>query len=357
MITRQATFTSPPSKAIKYIKCIVWDLDNTIWDGILLEGEDVALRPGIIDIITTLDERGILHSIASRNDQQAAERKLEQLGLREYFLYPQINWGVKSSSIQTIAKELNLGIDAFLFVDDQPFEREEVEFALPGLRCHPAEQVETLLSMPELMPPVITEDAKQRRVMYKNDGFRKDAEQSFEGPTEAFLRTLDMEFCIAPAHEEDLLRAEELTVRTHQLNTTGNTYSLEELDAFRQADDHLLLITSLHDKYGSYGKIGLALVEKGVKYWRLKLILMSCRVMSRGVGSIMLAHIMQMAREANVRLRADFRVTDRNRMMYVTYKFIGFQEVEQQGEYIILEHDLQHIPAIPDYVQVHVENS
>jgi len=83
----------------KTIKCVVWDLDHTLWDGILLENEDVRLHENVAEIIKTLDNRGILQSIASKNDAQTAMKKLEQLGLAEYFLYPQINWNAKSSSV------------------------------------------------------------------------------------------------------------------------------------------------------------------------------------------------------------------------------------------------------------------
>jgi len=103
----------------KKIKCLVWDLDNTIWDGVILEDGDVVLKDGIIDIIKTLDERGVLQSIASRNNFKDAYDKLLEFGISEYFLYPQINWNSKSESIKSIAKDLNIGIDSFAFVDDR----------------------------------------------------------------------------------------------------------------------------------------------------------------------------------------------------------------------------------------------
>src|ERR1700756_2328201 len=97
MAIEQITEKSNQSEKSKKIKCIVWDLDHTLWDGILLEDGDVSLKPGVVDIIKALDARGILHSIASRNDQATAEQKLRQFGVYEYFLYPQINWDAKSA--------------------------------------------------------------------------------------------------------------------------------------------------------------------------------------------------------------------------------------------------------------------
>jgi FkbH-like protein len=338
----------------KKVKCVVWDLDHTVWNGILLEDDAVELRPGVEEILRTLDERGILQSIASRNDHERAMERLHALGVAEYFLHPHINWNAKGENVAGIAAALNLGLDAFLFVDDQPFEREEVAFAVPQVRTLDAAELDGFLDRPELIPEFVTEDAKNRRRMYRADEQRQRDEEAFNGPSEAFLRTLGMRFLLTPCSEEDLKRAEELTLRTNQLNTTGYTYSYDELDAFRSSPDHILLAAGLDDRYGSYGKIGLALVEKGPEAWTLKLLLMSCRVMSRGVGTIMLGHIMARAQEAGVKLRAEFKPNGRNRMMHVTYRFAGFREVGREGDLQILEHDLATVPPFPEYVQVEI---
>lgn len=343
------------SKKRPTVKCVVWDLDNTLWDGVLLEDENVTLRPAVVEVIKTLDSRGILHSIASKNDHATAMRKLEQFGLKDYFLYPQINWNPKSSSIQEIAKAINIGIDTLAFVDDQPYEREEVAYSVPAVLCLDITEIEQMTVRPEMMPRFITDDSAKRRQMYLSDIERNGAEKEFIGSNEEFLATLDMTFTIAPAQEEDLRRAEELTVRTHQLNTTGYTYSYEELAAFRHSPNHKLFISSLDDKYGTYGKIGLTLVECAEDIWTVKLLLMSCRVMSRGVGTIMINHVMNLAKKAGVRLQAEFVANDRNRMMYITYKFGGFNEVEKRGDVTIFENDLSHIQPFPPYVRVHLE--
>lgn len=192
--------------------------------------------------------------------------------------------------------------------------------------------------------------------MYLGEMRRKLTEEAFTGPQEEFLASLDMVFTISPARAEDLARAEELTNRTNQLNTTGRTFSREELEELRRSDRHLLLMSELTDKFGRYGKIGLALIECGPEAWTIKLLLMSCRVMNRGVGTIMLNHILRKAREAGVRLLSEFISNDRNRMMYVTYKFAGFTEIENKGGTQILEHDLASIPPVADYISVKVEN-
>lgn len=336
----------------KKIKCLVWDLDNTLWDGILSEDKQVTLRKGVVEVIKTLDRRGILQSIASKNNHEDAMEKLKEFKLDEYFIYPQINWNAKSHSIKKIAQLINIGIDTLAFIDDQVAERDEVSFVVPEILCIDADRLDTIIDMPELNPRFITEDSKLRRSMYQNDILRKNEEESFSGTQEEFLASLEMALTIGSAQEGDLERAEELTVRTHQLNSTGYTYSLEELRDLQESSNHKLLIAELEDKYGIYGKIGLSLIECKEDEWVLKLLLMSCRVMSRGVGTIILNHIMREAKAANKKLKAEFIPTDRNRMMYITYKFAGFKEADKDGELVILENDLSVIPPYPEYVKL-----
>lgn len=338
----------------KTIKCVVWDLDNTLWNGILLENDRISLHTHAARIITTLDSRGILQSIASKNERSLAMAKLREMGLDEYFLYPQINWNSKASSIKEIAKSLNISLDAIAFIDDGQFELEEVSFSLPEVLCIDAAKLDGVLDMPEMNPRFITEDSQLRRLMYINDIERQNAEKEFVGAQEEFLATLNMTLTISYAKEEDLQRAEELTVRTNQLNATGYTYSYSQLNQFRLSNQHKLLIAGLDDKYGSYGKIGLALVECDENLWTLKLLLMSCRVMSRGVGAVLLNYITSLAKDRNVRLLADFVSTERNRMMYITYKFAGFKEIEKRGDLVILENNLIRIQPPPNYMKVEV---
>ncbi|HFC11944.1 MAG TPA: HAD-IIIC family phosphatase [Anaerolineae bacterium] len=340
------------SAEIKAIKCVVWDLDHTIWDGILLEGDDLRLRTGIADILRELDQRGILNSIASRNEHAPAMQKLAEFGLAHYFLYPQINWGAKSNSIEAIAQAINIGRNTLAFIDDQPFEREEVAFTYPDVLCIDAADTADLLNHPRLHPRFITPESRLRRQMYQSDINRNQIEAAFKGDNNAFLRSLNMRFVIKSAEPSDLQRAEELTQRTNQLNTTGYTYNYDELAALSQSDQHLLLVSSLTDRYGTYGTIGVALVEKGAEAWTIKLLLMSCRVMSRGVGTIVISHIMQQAKAAGAKLRAIYVPNGRNRQMYITYKFGGFREIAQDGNMITLEHDLTNIQPFPDYIDV-----
>lgn len=354
LVEATKTESTDKAKCRGKIKCLVWDLDNTLWRGVLAEGDAVAVSSDVERIVRTLDSRGILQSIASKNDADHALARLRELGLAEYFLYPQIHWGPKSESIRRLAEALNIGIDAIAFVDDQAFERDEVAFSLPEVLSIDAANLGEVLTMPELMPRFITDESRVRRLMYLHDAERNKQEETFQGPKEEFLASLNMVFGIAPATEADLRRLEELTARTNQLNTTGYVYSYDELNFFRTSPDHVLLVAALDDKYGPYGKIGLALIEKARTHWTVKLMLMSCRVMARGVGTILLHHVMRLARDGGVRLYAEMIPNDRNRMMYVTYKFAGFVEHEKRGNVEIMHNDLHKIADPPAYVQLKV---
>ncbi len=336
------------------VKCVVWDLDETVWAGTLVEGDRVTVREGVREAITGLDQRGILQSIASRNDHDHAMATLAELGLAEYFLHPQIGWNAKSMSVRRIAEALGIGTDSLAFVDDQPFERDEVASEITGVRCYDAAAVTDLLSRPELTPTHVTWDARHRRTMYQAEAVRQRLAETFAGPKDEFLRSLDMRLEIAVAGEPDLRRAEELTVRTHQLNSTGRTYSYEQLRALCGSPTHRVLVARLSDRYGDYGNIGLAVVETAGSDWLITLLLMSCRVVSRGVTGVFINHIKRLARDASARLFADVVPTGRNRIMVISYQFNQFQEVprESDGDILRFEAALDAMPEDPDYLTV-----
>lgn len=333
------------------IKCVVWDLDNTLWDGVLLEDNEVSLRAEVVEVIRALDERGILHSIASRNDFESAMDKLSEFNLDQYFLYPQINWGPKSESLQGVSEALNIAVDSLAFVDDDPFERDEVATRLPGVLCIDAAAAASLPGLQEMQPRFLTEDSRRRRADYQAEIRRQRAAR--EMTTAEFLRSLKMVFTVTEARASDLTRVHELTVRTSQLNSTGITYSTNELERLLRSPDHLVLVAGLEDRYGNYGKIGIALVELSSEVWMLRLLLMSCRVMSRGVGKVLLSHILECAARAGKKnVTANFIRTKRNRPMYLTFKLAGFQEVGREGEVAYLRHDLSAIDPVPDHVDL-----
>src|SRR6202050_434049 len=308
------------------VKCLIWDLDNTLWQGTLLEDPQVLLPDSVRDVVMALDSRGILQSIASKNDHDKAWSRLEELGLAEYFVLPRIGWGRKSDSVIEIAERLNFAHGAIAFIDDQPTERAEVTFHAPEVRCYPADEALTLPGRAEFSPKVVTVDARRRRQMYQAN-FRREAEKEcFTGPDEEFMRSLDLVMQIGRADGEDLSRVEELTLRTSQMNATGVHYSDAVLRGLLTDPDHEVLTITLTDRFGTHGAVGVLLLEYHPEVWHLKLLATSCRVVTFGAGSVLLNWLVDQAAQASAHLAADFRPTTRNRMMDVAYRFAGFTD-------------------------------
>jgi methoxymalonate biosynthesis protein len=308
------------------VKCLVWDLDNTLWRGTILEDPNVELSDEVRNAIIELDSRGILQSVASKNDYDLAWQRLEELGLAEYFLFPQIGWGRKSDSVIKIAEQLNFAQKTIAFIDDQPAERAEVAFHAPEVRCYPAEQAISLVGLPEFSPEVVTIDARRRRSMYQASIQREAEKETFTGPDEEFLRSLDLVMAIKKADEDDLSRVEELTLRTSQMNATGVHYSDAALRGLLADPNHEVLTVTLTDRFGPHGAVGVLLLEIHPEVWHLKLLATSCRVVSFGAGAVILNWLTDQAAQAGAHLAADFRPTDRNRMMDIAYRFAGFTD-------------------------------
>jgi len=305
------------------VKCLVWDLDNTLWCGTLLEDGVVQLTDAVRRTIVELDARGILQSMSSKNDYELAASWLEKFDIAEYFVLPEIGWGPKSAAIRRIADQLKFAYSTVAFIDDQPVERAEVAFALPDVRCYPAHAAAGLLELPEFRPR-LTQDARRRRQMYQAS-FRRDAARNeCGGPDEQFLRSLELVMQIGRSNEEELARVEELTLRTSQMNATGVHYSEATLRMLLADPLHEVLVITMADRFGPHGAVGLALLEKHPSVWHLKLLATSCRVVSFGAGGVILRWLIDEAAEAGAHLAADFRCTERNRIMEVAYRFAGF---------------------------------
>ncbi len=340
----------------KRIKCVIWDLDDTLWEGTLTEGGGKRLRDGVYETLKTLDSRGILLSIASKNDYDTAMQALEKIDpeLPELFLCPQISWGAKSASVAAIADTLNLKMCNMAFIDDSEIQRDEVSFSHPDITVYDATLAATLAALPEMQVRFITEDSANRRNMYISDMKRNSAKSDFAGSDEAFMKTLGMKLQITPVDESSLRRVEELTLRTHQLNSTGYTYSYEELTSLINSPSHVFLIAGLTDKYGDSGKVGLLLMEDVGEAYVLKLLIVSCRVMTRGVGGALLTHAVRLARAAGKSLRAEYLETEYNRIMYVTYKLAGFEDIyeSEDGRNVVLGYTAEELPEYPSYIEI-----
>ncbi|EXG82131.1 HAD-IIIC family phosphatase [Cryptosporangium arvum] len=311
---------------MKTVKCVVWDLDNTLWNGTLLEGDDVQVTAEARHLLELLDSRGILQAVASKNDHDHAWAKLEQLGVADYFVAARIGWSVKSESVRQIAEELRFAESTIAFIDDQPAERAEVEYHRPDVRCYDAARIPELGALPDLTPPVVTADSRNRRGMYRAAARRDSAREEHTGPDADFVRSLDLVMRIEHATEEHLLRVEELTLRTSQMNATGVHYSLEALRALLDDPAHRVLVVSMADRFGPHGAVGVVLMEVGGPAWHLKLLATSCRVVAFGAGAVLLRWLDDQAARAGAHILADFRRTERNRMMEIAYRFSGFTD-------------------------------
>jgi FkbH-like protein len=328
----QIPSASPPEFARKAWKCIVWDLDNTLWDGVLVEdgAQKISVRTAVMDVIKETDKRGILHSIASKNDQDEAMKVLRSHGIDEYFLHPQINWQPKSESISRIAQLLNIGVDAIAFVDDQPFEREEVKRVLASANVIDAKHCEAIPSRPECRVPV-TEESRQRRQMYRQQQEREMAVNAYQGDYMAFLKECDIRLSIAPLSEANLERVYELAQRTNQMNFSGNRYPRQELKELLRSKNCQTCVISCTDKFGSYGIVGFAVVETGEP--RLLDLMFSCRIQSKRVEHAFLSFLLTRFVRAQSRdFFANYRQTPRNSASGKVFEEMGFEKAgENEG--------------------------
>lgn len=344
---------APAPAAAPVVKCLVWDLDDTLWDGVVLENDDPAPFPAALETLRALDERGILHAAASRGEHAITSRHLDRRGLAEWFCDVQVGWGAKSAAVRRIAAELNIGLDTVAFVDNDPVERAEVGTALPEVRCYPAHEAGRLPGLPEFQPEFLTAEAGSRRQLYRTERRRQEAEEEFGADRQGFLASLGLVMTVREATEADLTRAGELTVRTHQLNSTGLTYDVDELRRLAASPHHRVQVAELRDRFGDYGIIGLAVTGLTPGEAVLRLMLMSCRVASRGAGAVLLGHLVREALAEGRRPLAHFVPTEANRQMLVTLRFAGYAPVGTEETPIVLAIDPDRpAPAEPAHVRV-----
>ncbi len=315
----------------KKLKCVVWDLDNTLWDGILVEDgpEKLTLKPGIAGVIQTLDERGILHSIASKNNYEEAIKVLKKFRLDQYFLCPQISWQPKSESIRAIARRLNIGVDTLLFVDDSAFELEEIRLACPEVQTLNAQVYRSLPEMKEFSVPA-TDESKSRRTMYQLEAERETVAEGFGEDYLAFLKHCQIELSIGPLTEENLTRVHELTQRTNQMNFSGTRYDRDLLRKVCQTSYFDTYVISCRDRFGSYGVIGFSIVDS--REPRMTDLMFSCRVQSKRVEHAFLAYILRKyIADFHRDFHADYRETPRNAPSGRVFSDLGMDIIGVNG--------------------------
>jgi FkbH-like protein len=333
----------------KPVKIVVWDLDNTMWQGILVEDgpTGIKLKPGIAEVIKQLDARGIVNSVASKNDHDHAMEQLNRFGLGEYFVFSRIGWGPKGDALKQIVKDFNVGADTVVFLDDQPFERDQVRQIEPKIRTFDAVEYRNILDWAGFNPPQSAESAG-RREFYKMQRVRDQALESFSGEYFDFLRECEIKLTVLRSATSWADRLHELVQRTNQLNFSGRRYSRDEITGLLNDAqfDHFAL--SCSDRYGEYGVIGFALVDKRGAVPVLRDLMLSCRVQSKRVEHAFFSYLMKLYRSQGfAAFEAVYRKTERNQPAGKVFGEVGFVETRSADNVIDYRYELtRDIPEV-----------
>jgi FkbH-like protein len=330
-------------KAADKVKCVVWDLDNTLWEGILAEEGPgaVRVRREAVDLVNALDQRGIIQSIVSKNDFGPAMEIISKLGLRDYFISPAINWGRKSRNLKAIADELNINIDTFAVIDDSAFERDEITREWPQVRVFAETEVGTLLERPEFDVPINAE-TRARRLSYLAEGKRKEIASSYGEDYDSFLRSCAMQaHLFKPIAEAHISRCLELIQRSNQLNLSTRRYERAEFQQLLADPSILAIALACTDRFGDYGIVGFASVEVGATRAMLRDLVISCRIAKKKVEHAWFQWIANYLVGRNYdRLFAGYEPTSRNGVLLDTLREVGFLERSGEGSRCLLELDL-----------------
>ena len=266
----------------KKIKCIAWDLDNTVWDGVLIEADPdmLQLKEGVKELMKSLDERGIIQIVVSKNDEDQVVPVLKRLGIYDMFVYVFANWNAKSDNLKQAAALINININTFGLIDDSSYERGEVSANIPVMRVYKDTDIPVLLTMPEFDVP-ITEDGKKRRQMYQTEVQRRKLQMNFQGTSLDFLKSCELLIELSPITEESFYRSYELVQRTNQLNLSGIKYTKEDFRKLCFDSGYDCYVAHCSDKYGDYGQVGFMCVTTNENTVVISEYAMSCRVASK----------------------------------------------------------------------------
>ncbi len=345
---QNATETKQETKAAKEkkIKCVVWDLDNTLWSGVLIENENVILNENAVSVIKELDRRGIISSVLSKNDHEQAYDKIKSFGLDEYFVMPQISWNPKSIGIKKIADDINIGIDTLAFVDDSIFERTEVAEKYPEVLCIDAVDIDNILTMPAF-DVIVTAESAKRRHTYKMLEQQKKEIEAWDGNIDDFLRSCKMVLTLGKPKAEEMARCHELLQRTNQLNSSGRRLTMDEVMAIYHDDHFETYALICEDRFGNYGLVGFSIVELGEEATITDFVI-SCRVANKKVENTYMMHLAEKYQAKGYdRLYINYRKTVKNGPIYKVVSDMKMSKAEGNDEmekfYIPLTEKLQPV--------------
>lgn len=298
----------------KLKKALIFDCDNTLWSGVL--GEDkIVPNEEIQNNAVLFAEHGVIIGICSKQnyvDVMDALRK--QILTGKYISVSRVNWKDKVSNLKEIAQELNIGLDAIVFVDDSEFERGLVNQMLPEiLTIHPAELMATVVKWFDLSGDI------SKTEQYKANYKRMKAQEQFVN-IDDYLKSLDMVLVIRLNEKEHTARIAEMTQKTNQFNLT--TVRLKEEDVLRMMEFRKVYSLSVRDRFGDHGITGACFVADD----SIELFLLSCRVLGKGIEFAFLDYVMKDLLEAGIeRVSAKFCRTDKNEQTRFFYKNAGFE--------------------------------
>ncbi|MFZ1084441.1 MAG: HAD-IIIC family phosphatase [Terracidiphilus sp.] len=332
-------------------KVLILDLDNTVWGGVIgddgLEGIQVAQGDArgeaflaVQRMALNLRQRGIVLAVCSKNTDAVArepfEKHAEMLLKLNHIAVFQANWNDKATNIQAIAEELSLGLDAMVFLDDNPMERGLVrsllpQVAVPELPEDPAWYARTLAAAGYFEAVTFASEDLQRADFYQ-DNAKRVTLQSQAGGVDAYLASLEMTITFQPFDTTGRARIVQLINKSNQFNLTTRRYTEPEVAAAENDKAVFTLQVRLTDIFGDSGMISVVIcrpAETGV--WEIDTWLMSCRVLGRKVENMVLREILARAREAGIhKLRGAYLPTERNKLVIDHYSKLGFTKVAEK---------------------------
>jgi FkbH-like protein len=347
-------------------KCIVLDLDGTLWGGIL--GEDgfdgIQLGPTregrpfweFQKLLLALHERGIILTINSKNNFEDAMKVIREhpnMVLREeHFAAVQINWNDKPANMNSLATEINIGLDSMVFFDNEKINRDMMRTMLPqvtvvNLPEDPSLYVRTLQSLTEFDSIRLTDDDKKRGKMYADQKKRNDYKVTTN--INDYLQSLSTVVKIIPVDNFTLPRIAQLTQRTNQWNMTTRRYTEEEIKNLDSNGKTMIVSISSTDKFGDNGTVGVGIVKRDTEVWEIDTYLLSCRVIGRGIEQTLLWYILDSAKRDGVKfVKARFIPTKKNEVAKDFYKEQGFEDIGGG----VWEYDLSKKYERPEYIEV-----
>lgn len=360
----------------KLAKAVAVDLDNTIWGGIIGEDGMEGIRLGteypgsayqaVQRALVDLYQRGILLAVCSKNNREDALQALEKhpgMILKPWhFAAMRINWTEKSQNLREIAEELNIGIDALAFLDDNPIERQQVRSALPevfviDLPTDPVNFSRAVRQCPLFERLSLSAEDQQRGAIYQAQRERQQLERGVTS-REDFYRSLHQEAEISPLTKATLARVAQLTNKTNQFNLTTRRYSEQQIADIAASEGWECFSLRLRDRFGDNGLVGVAITHLEGDVSQIDTLLLSCRVIGRSVETALLSFLAERARAHGARrLQGWFLPTKKNAPARDFYAAHGFTTAHQNGDGTLWSLDLaaNPIPA-PEWVRVRILN-